>query len=428
MQSISLDDVIDSEKKYGTVLALDLNKVRDLKTLNPKSKYDTTYIPIKFRHVNGKLIIAKIKFTEQIIGSAAKAPQDSGDDGGIPKHLNISMMKLLKENIESGDYAPKKKETEQLQEIEDARALKNVVKYMANNEKLIRVLDIIDLSYKALCKELIANEKSYAFRLFKDRNQKELNIYSFKQVTRMNSDTKKDELLENPIYRLKVPVCKKDGRLGIWSNYSNEFKSNVFDARKMTKKTNYQPVPAKVKINGKLVDLNVTNAMMFISYKSLIGGHITFECIVSSKFGLSLNNAFYDLYVYRHKSKNNENSMLIEEIINMRGGDATESDDDDDDNVEPSKKSESKNGNDDDDDEEEEEEEEEDEDEDDDEEKDNKKSKDNIDKIHDSDDEEVEEVKPKQPEPIKPEVVEQVKPEQVKSSKVVKPRKSRAKA
>ena len=40
--------------------------------------------------------------------------------------------------------------------------------------------------------------------------------------------------LENPIYRLKIPVCKKDGRLGIWSSYNNEFKPTVFDNGKGT--------------------------------------------------------------------------------------------------------------------------------------------------------------------------------------------------
>ena len=60
------------------------------------------------------------------------------------------MMKLLKENIESGDYAPKKKETEQLQEIEDARALKNVVKYMANNSSHYSIYKNIQYNFLIL--------------------------------------------------------------------------------------------------------------------------------------------------------------------------------------------------------------------------------------------------------------------------------------
>ena len=58
--SISLDDVIASEKKFKCVLTYNAKKARDLKTLNPKSKYDTTYIPLLFKHINGKEMPVKI--------------------------------------------------------------------------------------------------------------------------------------------------------------------------------------------------------------------------------------------------------------------------------------------------------------------------------------------------------------------------------
>lgn len=318
-KSISLDDIIASETKFGCVLSYNAKDARDLKTLNPKSKYDTTYIPIKFKHINGTEVPVKIKLSEIMIGSSAKAPQGSDDDG-IPKHLNISFMNLKKSDIEGGDYVPNKKSSDELQEIENKRVSDNIVRYEDNLKKFIKVLDIIDNSYKKLCEDIKTNENSFTFRVKKDRNQKDINEFSIKQVTRLNRETKKDEKLENPIFRLKLPVCKNDGRVGVWSTYHNAFKNIVFDARKMNKKNNYQPVPAKVRVDGKLRDLDVTNASSFISYKSLIGGNITFECIVASKFGLSLNSSFYDLYVYRHKSKVSQNTISKEEIIQMRGG------------------------------------------------------------------------------------------------------------
>ena len=97
----------------------------------------------------------------------------------------------------------------------------------------------------------------------------------------------------------------------------------------MTTKNNYKPVPAKVKVNNVLKDLDITNANSFIVYKSLVGGHIMFECIVASKFGLSMHNSFYDLYVYRHKSKTGTSTISKDEIISMRGGDDEEEDEDD---------------------------------------------------------------------------------------------------
>ena len=304
MQTITLDDVIASAEKYGEdkILIPDIKKVRDLRTINPKSIYDTTYIPLLFKNINGKELKFKIKFSEQIIASSAKLPHGS-DDETTPKHLNLSFMKMDIDEIKGGDYVPKKRETEEEQEEENIKMQNKIEKYHKNSLKLLKVLDIIDKSYLSVCNELKKNMKTYKFKIQKDRKMNDIPIFRIKQDVRYNKETETDEPLQNPIYRLKIPVCKKDGRLGIWSNYNNEFKSIVFDTRKMTKKNNYQQVPAKVKIGGKMRDLDVHNAGSFITYKSLIGGHITFECIVASKFGLSLNNSFYDLYVHKHKTK-----------------------------------------------------------------------------------------------------------------------------
>ena len=326
---ITVGDIIASSVKYDedNVLELSIEKARDLKTINPKSPYDTTYIPLLFKHVNGKKLPVKIKISEQIIASSAKKPH--GTEGNmIPKHLNLSFMHLPKDEIAGGDYIPKKKDTEEEQLLENKKNDDKIERYYNNNNTFNKAMGIIDKSFKKLCSVLKKNSKDnhkqYKFKIQKDRKMKDIPVFSFKQEVRFNKDTDSDEVLENPIYRIKIPVCNKDGRLGIWSNYYNSFKHTVFDTRKMTKKNKYQPVPAKVKVNNKLVDIDVNNAKSFITYKSLIGGHITFECIVASKFGLSINNSFYDLYVHRYKTKSVQASMTNNEIIQMRGGDDDE--------------------------------------------------------------------------------------------------------
>jgi hypothetical protein len=331
-KSISLDDVLASHEKFDCVLTYNIKKVNDLKTKNPKSQYDVTYIPMLFKHVNGSTASVKIKFSEQIIASSAKTPQ--GDDEGIPKHLSLSFIKMNKEDIEGGDYVPREMPDAVLQEKEDARMSSNIERYMSNNEKFLKVLDIIDSSYKTVCQELEEKADTFNFRIKKDRNQKDITVFSIKQTNRVDRDTNKDEPLPNPIYRLKIPVCKKDGRIGVWSTYSEKFRPNVFDARKMTKKNGYAQVPAKVKVDGKYEDLDVNNANTFIIYKSLVGGNISFECVVASKFGLSLNNSFYDLYVYKHKAKLSASSLTKEEIIQMRGGIDEDEDSEDSENEE----------------------------------------------------------------------------------------------
>ena len=204
----------------------------------------------------------------------------------------------------------------------------NIDRYIENNEKFIKVLNIIDKAYKLLCADIISKDSTFSFRIKKDRNQKDVNVFSIKQETRLNKDTNADERLENPIFRLKVPVCKKDGRVGVWSNYNDKFQPTVFDARRMNSKNKYAAVPATVKVNNVLKDLDVSNANSFIVYKSLVGGHIVFECIVASKFGLSMNNSFYDLYVYRHKSKLMTATISKDDIIKMRGGESEEEEED----------------------------------------------------------------------------------------------------
>ena len=331
---INFDDVIASYNKYGFhVLEAD-SKVRDLKKINPKSLYDTTYIPILFKHVNGKKMKVKIYFKKQIIASGAKIPQGSESDSTeAPKNMNISFNELSKDAIQGGDYVPKEKDSEEEQEIENKRIENNINDYMKQNTLFLQVLEIIDESYKNLCADLIAIEakdpKKLGYRLKKDRKQTDTVIYSIKQSTRVDKETDTEEKLEHPIYRLKIPVHKDDGRLGVWSKYHSKFIYTVFDARKMTKKNNYQPVNAKITKKGKSQDLTYVDAGDFITYKSIVGGAVVFDTIVSSKFGLSLSNSLYELYVYRHKAKANTTTMSVASIVDMRGGDDEDEDEDD---------------------------------------------------------------------------------------------------
>jgi hypothetical protein len=336
MQSnvVAQDDVIASFEKYGNIFGYSLKKVRDLKTLNPQAKFDCTYIPLVFKYTNGKEVEKfRIKFSEQIIASSAKIPQGGDDKEGGVSHVSISFTDMSYDDIKGGDYTPKTFDDEKKQKAENKRSDDNIKRYVDNNKKFLKVLDIVDVSYKKTCDDLQA-ETTLPFKLKKDRNQKTVTVFSIKQSTRADPDNADNDLeLEYPIYRCKLPVYRKDGRIGIWSTYNNVFKYTVFDARKMNKKNNYASVPAKVKENGRLVELTAQNANQFITYKSLIGGSLSVECIVSSKFGLSLSNGFYETYVFKHKSKSAASGLSKEEVMLMRGGaesgDETDTDTDD---------------------------------------------------------------------------------------------------
>lgn len=338
-RTITIQDVIDSYEKYRCVLKAMPSQVRDLKSLDPGSKYDTAYVPLKFRHVNGKLLPVEITLSEIIAGSSAKPPhgfdpEESKASQSFPKSMSLAFMNLTKEDIACGDYVPKKKKTEEAQEAENKRVEENIERYHQTLPKFLRVLDIIDESYKTVCAQLMADYKSLSFRLNKEKKGKPdgMTINSIKQVSR-SDETGEEIMLDSPIFRLKIPICRQDGRLGIWSNYYKKFIPTVFDVRKMTKKNNYARVPATIKEGGKRVPLDIFNANQFITARSLLGGCIRFDCIISSKFGLSLSNSFKELYVYQHKSKAQEPIITSDIVQRMRGADSEEEDSDSDDGL-----------------------------------------------------------------------------------------------
>jgi hypothetical protein len=343
--SVSFDDIFASQHKYGHVLEINYKKINDLKTKNPKTPYDVTYIPLLFKHINGKLIAMKLNFNEQMIASGAKIPQGN-DENSVVKNFTITFKSMLECEIAGGDYVPKKKDNDQDQEKENIRISTNIERYMSSNSTFLRILDIIDISYKRLCEELKSKEKTLDFRLKKNKKMVDIAICSIKQSTREDKDTNTEVDLETPLYRLKIPVCKykfdptinkedHNGKIGIYSNYYKEFKPTVFDARKMTKKNNYAAVPAYIKVGNKLNALDVYSITSFITYKSLVGGIISFDCITASNAGLSLSNSFYELYVFRHKTKVVQQSITKNDILAMRGGE--EEDDNSDSDVQESK-------------------------------------------------------------------------------------------
>jgi hypothetical protein len=331
MQStITVDDVIASFDKYGNIFTWNENNYRDLKEKNSKALYDCTYIDLNFKNVSGKEMKAKFKFSEQVCFSGAKAPEGSDDKKEGPNSISVAFSHMSEDDIKVG-FPAKEKANEEKQTKENKRVSDNIKKYVENNNKFLKVLNIIDASYKLVCEDMKSKSKTLKFRLKKDRNVKEVNIFSIKQSSRLDRDTNQDVDLEHPIYRVKAPVYRKDGRVGIYSNYHKEFKYTVFDAKKMTKKNNYTPVPARVKVKGKLRDLDVNNASAFWTRLSLIGGTLTYDCVVSSKFGLSLSNSFFDAYVFRCNVVTKEPTLSAAELSAMRGGASSEDEDEDED-------------------------------------------------------------------------------------------------
>lgn len=318
--TITPKDVIEAYEKHGNVLTWKEKGVRDLRKMNPKSKFDVSWVPIEFVPAKGSPVPCNLHCSNQIISSSAKAPQSKDEDDDI-SNFAIQFKAMTREDIAGGDYVPRVMDSPELQEAENARVNRNIDEYVANNVEMIRALDILNESFIKLAEDIIAagDRKELSFSCRKDR-KKDPHIYSIKQSTRYDSDKKEDVPLEAPIFRIKLPVHKPDGRIGYFSKFKNAVMPIVFDARKMTKKNGFKPVPATVKIGNKSHELDRKNVSEFITYKSLITCVIKFDTATFSKAGVSFGNRFHEMFIVRHKSAMTRETITPAAISSLRGG------------------------------------------------------------------------------------------------------------
>lgn len=335
---LTVEDIIKSAKKYGDdkILVWDKDTVRDNQKNNAekgkgkkKNVFDCTWIPIKFKNIDGSTQDLKLQFTKIIIASSAKLPMVTS---GNPKNMFIVFRTLTKEEILSGDYAPKKMNSEKEQEIENARANKAADNYIKINDNFIKALSIIDDSYKSICSE-IKKDKTLDFTIKKGnyKTTSEVTVNSIKQTHRKDTDNPNNDPieLETPLTRIKLLLDPDTGIVGVdyWDNNVNKriYKPNVYDIKKTIKNGN-NPVLAKAKNDKILEPLNSENANKFITYKSLISGTAEFPEIVSSPVGLSLKNYFgKELYVKHHKVSESEPNFSPNDMKNMIDDEISES-------------------------------------------------------------------------------------------------------
>ncbi len=362
--SVNIQDILNSINKYGktNILKIDHDEFRDNQQRsiknNSQSKkqsvkqnvFDCTWLPFKFITEEGKEVMLKtVKFGKVITASSAKMPQSTTEESA--KNMLIAFREISEEEIMvSGDYAPKKMNTEEEQFLENERALSKAREYIVNTKNLCIALEAIDASYKK-CVNQLKKATDLKFTLNKDSNNvkqikdqfkgssiskedleleknKVVRVYSIRQSSYEDKETKEEIELKYPLTRIKLMVSK-DGQVGT-ELYDNDkggyiFTPNVYNLRKLDNKG--MPTLAKVKVNGRLSNLTISTAGTFITYRSLVSGVIEFGEIVISKFGISLSNKFKVLYVKRYKTSMTEPIFSPDEFKEMHNSDS-ESDED----------------------------------------------------------------------------------------------------
>jgi hypothetical protein len=341
---ITIKDVLASISKYGkeNILTWNPSEYRDNKQKNKEARYDCTWIPLKFKMENGKETDLKnLKYMKVLTASAAKLPSASTEES--IKNLLVAFRKFTIDEILTGDYAPKKKDSDEEQAAEDERALKIAEELKKNTDEFNEVMEAIDLSFQRIADEL-KSAKSLGFLLNKNTSivksikesakktkkkaseiEAEINaavtVYSIRQTSYEDTDTKEDVEMQFPITRLKLML--KDGMVETELRNVDQGRyicsPNVFNAQKLDARG--YPVPAKVKVNGESRYLDTYTAGQFITYKSRIGGLLEFSDLVVSKFGVSLRNRFKALYVKRHNVQKKEPVFSREEFKDFQGSD-----------------------------------------------------------------------------------------------------------
>lgn len=226
------------------------------------------------------------------------------------------------------------------QKAEDADMAKWIKKYNELTLLFIKTLDNMDKAFKLACKRLIemGDNDELTFDVQKDGSDRPPKIGTIVQREKVEGKGKNKKIhkFDNPIYRVKLGVHKKDGRVGYINYKSQEFYPTVFDMRKSTKKNGWAAIPARVfekNRKGKLEGKTLTwrNVDKFITYKSLLAGTLAIkEATMSKSGGISSKFEISRVNVLRHKPSNKSSVVDAKVAQDMRRGDCSSDEEDED--------------------------------------------------------------------------------------------------
>jgi hypothetical protein len=357
-------DIINSAKYFkGDIFEWDHKNASDNitnhKAKGVNGKFDATWVPLYFKKIDDQGNMTKVQITSldvaNVLNSSkpSKPSIENEDNNNKIKCMLIVFKRVTPEEVRTGDYLPKIKNTVEEQEVENKRVDELVQMLCDNTNELADAQDAIDEGFKILgekiSEEYVKNSDQFKFNMAKEKNwvitDKSGNIKMFNPPIRSIKQThRKDEKnpnktipLDTPIYRLKLPVT--DNKMLIsWRSKSGvqETAEYIYDARKtiFDKRTNHPTlVPAKIKnVYGNLQSLTVDNVDKFITNRSILSFRLSMPKLVISKQGISLVNEIKQLVVKRHKSVSVQRESCVSSLT-LAAIKGSESDNDNDDDV-----------------------------------------------------------------------------------------------
>jgi len=205
-------------------------------------------------------------------------------------------------------------EMETVQTQENSSMEELIQEYSRNTNLFVEFWECVHLAFVAQAKVLRDSQDEAEFTIAKGKGKPD--PCEFKQSVRTEGKGKhkKEIPLPKPLYRAKIPVHSKTGRVGDW-NYKEESIRPVYDARKSTRKNKFKLVEAKVPDEkGRMVSLKYTNAAQFLTFKSVLSGFVTLKDIAFHMFGISLGTKLTNLCVFSNQSKSKNSGYVEEEL------------------------------------------------------------------------------------------------------------------
>lgn len=226
------------------------------------------------------------------------------------------------------------------QKQEDADMKKWIEEYVEHTKEFVNTLDRMNKAFAKACERLIKMGKDgvLEFDVQKDGSDRDPKIGTISQseMVEGKGKNKKVHKFDHALYRLKLGVERKTGRVGYTNYKSQEFYPTVFDIKKSTKKNGWAAVPARVfekNRKGVLEGKTLTwqNVGKFITYKSLLDGVLSIkEATMSKSGGISSKFAISRINVLRHKPSSRRDVIDSKKLQSMRRDDCSSDEDDDD--------------------------------------------------------------------------------------------------
>lgn len=288
---------------------------------NRKSANEPKSIYMDYHLGSSKAKLA-INATNVMFKSGVKMPYEYKD--GIPKYQTITFAKADRNEIEGGDYVPKKVDTPEQQTIENKKMKEKLDKIEVGTALFALALDLCAIEIEKTDRNMIekfGKDDKTASGLIRQASKRfngQMRFFGFQQKKLENKETDEEIPLKYPINRIRIPIDKNTGKLGYQTK--TEFVYPISDAKKMARQKSFNtPIPACVKVNGKSTELHYSNSKSFLTYKSLSNLIIQFEGCLSS-FGKSATPKIYKAFVSTHRTKVDEVPFRAEDMSILDNG------------------------------------------------------------------------------------------------------------